>query len=425
VLPLHHRVHGLLGLPLADHNYPVVLGLGCPRQCEFCATSAQFGGKYTPLIESGAELFAFMQRCERYARRHGRPPDYLSFMVYDENFLLNFPFVEEFRRLNREQALREVQYLMFGFADAEVLSTYTTEDLLEIGIDTVWVGVESPSAAAFDKLSRVDARRLIDDLASSGIKVIGSLIAGLAEHTEPMIRADMDFALTLATTGIQYMPVNPIPGTAYHARMAEQGRIPDRDPNFFNMSHYNVVHDTLDEERVLALLQDFFDREHALGGPLVYRFLRARWLGWQRFRLSANPWVRARTRVFASDLRRGYPVLLIGEALAPSDETRRAFRLLRREVQQAFGWSATLADTLAGRLAAREGGPYLLLSLPFLRSAWRQILLANALLREPRNEGWRDLLLHRKEAMARAGQGTGPWGQPDTIRHTYPAAEDA
>lgn len=420
---LHYENHGLLGLPLKDHNYPVALGLGCPNQCEFCSTSAQFGGRYTPFFESGKDLFAFMQAVDRKVARTGEKLDYISFMVYDENMLLNFPFVEELRELNRKQALERPQYLMFGFADATVLSRYSPDDLLELGLETIWVGIESPSTTRLDKVSDVDVRRLIEDLASSGIKVIGSLIAGLEDHTEDTIRQDMAFALTLRTTGIQYMPVNPIPGTASWIRLKEKGMIPHRDPNFFNMSHYNVVHPTLTEEKVQALLQGFFDEEHRTGGPLVYRFLLARFQGWQKYHAHANPYLRGRSRVFEGDLLKAYPVLLIGEGLAPSDGTRALFRDLRREVEVAFRWSDVVRQTALGCRPASQGGVYALLSAPPLREGWRRLFLANALLKDPRNHGWRDLLFHRREAIERSGQGTVPWGQPATIVTRYPQEE--
>jgi len=419
IMRLHHRNQGLLGLPLKDHNFPVVVGLGCPRRCEFCATSAQYEGRYQPLFGSGEELFAFMKRVEAQVRSEGQPFSFLYFMVYDENFLLNRELVEAFRRLNREQALEDPQFLLFTFADAGILSRHTVEELLEIGIDTIWVGLESPSLADYRKLQGVDLAGLVEELSASGIKVIGSLVAGLDGHDEASLRRDMDYALGLPTVAVQYMPVNPLPGTACYQRLKAEGRIPPRDHRWFNMSHFNVLHPELDETRVLALLREYFDREHAEGGPLVYRFLRTRLRGWRRHHDSDNPYVRARTRVFRRDLLRGYPVLLVGERLGPSPQVRRKFRELRLEVQRAFPRAQTLLATLQGRLAADEGALYAALALPGLRPLLREALVANAVLRDPRTGGAWDWLRHRSAAEARTGQGTVPWGQPETVITRY------
>lgn len=420
VVRLHHGNDGLLGLPIKDHNFPVLVGLGCPRQCEFCATSAQFGGRYQPLFERGEELFAFMQKVERESREGRGALSYLSFMVYDENFLLQRDFVEAFKKLNRERALREPQFVIFTFGDADILSEHSAEDLLELGIDTIWVGLESPTGTGWGKHGNVDLPALIEDMASSGIRVIGSLVAGLDTQDEAAIRRDMDFALGLPTTAVQYMPVNPIPGTALYQRLQAEGRIADIDHRWYGMSHFNVLHDNLDEPTVLGLIQEFYEREFAGGGPMVYRHLHTRWRGWQRHHASANPYVRGRTEVFRRDLLRGFPVLLLGERLGPTSAVRAMFGDLRREVQGAFRSSEVIRQTIKGQLVADEGILYTLMGAPGLGLVLREMLVANAVLRDPRSRGLPEWLLHRRDAEARAGSGSIPWGQPDTVVTHYP-----
>ncbi len=423
VVRLHHGNDGLLGLPLKDHNFPVLVGLGCPRRCEFCATSAMFGGEYQPLFERGEDLFAFMQKVERESRQGRGALSYLSFMVYDENFLLQRDFVEAFRKLNREQALREPQFVIFTFGDADILSEHSPESLLELGIDTIWVGLESPSVAGWGKHGDVDLPTLVEDMASSGIRVIGSLVAGLDSHDEAAIRRDMDFALGLPTTAVQYMPVNPIPGTALYDRLRAEGRLEVQDHRWYGMSHYNLLHDSLDEATVLGLIQEYYEREHATGGPMVYRHLHTRWRGWRRHHASANPYVRGRTEVFRRDLLRGFPVLVLGERLGPTTKVRGLFGDLRREVQAAFPTSAIVRQTLAGQLVPDEGITYALMGLPGLRLLFRELLVANATLRDPRTPGPLEWLLHRRGAEARAGRGSIPWGQPDTVVTHYPGGQ--
>lgn len=420
IMNLHQKVHGLLGLPLKDHNFPVLVTLGCPRRCDFCSTSAQFDGQSVPMFDSGEELYAFMEEVERVQVARGERFSYLSFMVYDENFLLNRPFVEQFRRLNRERALRDPQFLLFTFGDGAILSEYTVEELLEIGIDTIWIGLESPSVRNYRKVGDVDMRQLMATLTGAGIKVIASAIAGLEEHDEETIRRDMEYVLSLPTTGVQYMPVNPIPGTAYYARLKDKGLIPHRDPIFFNMSHYNVRHPTLTEAKVKALLDEYFDREQAENGPLVYRFLHARLQGWRRFRHHANPYVRGRARVFEGDLVRAFPVLVLGERLAPSPATREKFTDLRREVQGELSRSRMFQDTLAGRRPWLDGTAWMLLSVPGVRDVMREVLATVTLYRDPRREGLLEPFLQRAQAVDRAGVGTIPWGQPEPVVTRYP-----
>jgi len=374
------------------------------------------------MFDSGRDLFEHMKEVERHERRQGRRHEHLSFLVYDENFLRNRELVEELRVLNREQLLTGPQYLLFVFSDATVLSEYTVEELLETGIDTVWVGVESPSLDSYDKLHDVDARRLVESLSGAGIKVFASMIAGLEGHTEALIRQDIEHALALPTIGVQYMPVNPIPGTTYYDKLKSRGLLLDRDPSWFSMSHYNVRHPELTEETVLGLIREFYEREHMENGPLVLRFLQGRFDGWRRYRHSDNPYVRARTRIYARDLLRATPVILAGEAFAPSRRTRRRARRLRRDLQRHFGRLGVLSDLLAGRLSSGDGGRYLVATLPGVRSLLRQLLKANATLRDPRTGGPRGLLRAGRSAVSRAQRGRIPWGQPETVRTVYPRA---
>lgn len=420
VVRLHHGNDGVLGLPLEDHNFPVLVGLGCPRQCEFCATSAQHGGRYLPLFERGRDLFAFMQKVERQSRPSRGALSYLSFMVYDENFLLQREFVEEFRGLNREQALREPQFVIFGFGDADILSEHSAEDLLELGIDTMWVGLESPTGAGWGKHGDVDLPALIEDMASSGIRVIGSLVAGLEDQDEAAIRRDMDFALGLPTTAVQYMPVNPIPGTVLYERLKASGRIAPVDHRWYGMSHFNVLHDQLDEATVLGLIQEFYEREHATGGPMVYRHLHTRWRGWLRHHASDNPYVRGRTELFRRDLVRAFPVLVLGERLGPTREVRELFGTLRREVQGAFPRAEVVRQALRGTASIGNSAPYALMGVPGLRLLLREALVANAVLSDPRSRGLPEWLLRRRAAEARTGCGEIPWGQPETVVTHYP-----
>src|SRR5690349_16899451 len=62
----------------------IIPSVGCPMGCNFCTTSAFFGGKgkFVNFYESGDELFDVMQQMERELKVN-------SFFVMDENFLLH------------------------------------------------------------------------------------------------------------------------------------------------------------------------------------------------------------------------------------------------------------------------------------------------------------------------------------------------
>ena len=78
----------IMGVSLEDHPgdacVTLIPSVGCPIGCNFCSTSAMFGGKgkFVEYYKSGDELFEVMQQLEsRLAVR--------AFFVMDENFLLD------------------------------------------------------------------------------------------------------------------------------------------------------------------------------------------------------------------------------------------------------------------------------------------------------------------------------------------------
>ena len=106
--------------------------------CNFCTTSAFFGGKgkFVNFFESGDELFEVMCRMEDELKVK-------SFFVMDENFLLH-----------RERAMRLLELMKEGnkswalsvFASANAIRKYTMQELVELGVSWLWMGLESPEA---------------------------------------------------------------------------------------------------------------------------------------------------------------------------------------------------------------------------------------------------------------------------------------
>ncbi len=80
----------ILGMSVPDNTRDtaatIIPSVGCPMGCNFCTTSAFFGGKGKThhFYETGEQLFEVMQHMEQSLGVQ-------SFFVMDENFLLNRP----------------------------------------------------------------------------------------------------------------------------------------------------------------------------------------------------------------------------------------------------------------------------------------------------------------------------------------------
>jgi radical SAM superfamily enzyme YgiQ (UPF0313 family) len=130
--PMAYSAHGGRTLGISLRNKPgdtaaiLVPSVGCPVGCNFCSTSALFGGKgqHINFYETGDALFAVMEQLAQKLKVH-------SFFVLDENFLLHRK--RALRLLELMQA-HEKSWSMYVFSSARVLQSYTIEQLVALGV---------------------------------------------------------------------------------------------------------------------------------------------------------------------------------------------------------------------------------------------------------------------------------------------------
>ncbi len=212
--PIHHPaiVSGLqtriMGVRLPQRKggtaATIIPSVGCPMGCNFCTTSAFFGGKgkFINFYETGDQLFEVMCRIEAELKVN-------SFFVMDENFLLHKP--RAMRLLERmKQAGKSWELSVFSSANA--IRKYTMLELVELGVSWVWMGLESPRAG-YRKLNGTDIGQLTRELREHGIRVQGSTIIGLEHHTPENIGEEIETAVGYQTDFHQFMLYTPVPGT--------------------------------------------------------------------------------------------------------------------------------------------------------------------------------------------------------------------
>src|SRR5207302_6539127 len=194
----------------------IIPSVGCPMGCNFCTTSAFFGGKgnFVNFFESGDELFEVMQQMETELKVQ-------SFFVMDENFLLHR---ERAMRLLERMKEGQKSWSMSVFASANAIRKYTMQDLVELGVSWLWMGLESPQAT-YNKLQGTQTQELTRELREHGIRVQGSTIIGLEHHTPDNIMAEIEHAVAHDTDFHQFMLYTPVPGTPLYQQMSEQGRM--------------------------------------------------------------------------------------------------------------------------------------------------------------------------------------------------------
>jgi radical SAM superfamily enzyme YgiQ (UPF0313 family) len=272
----------------------IIPSVGCPMGCNFCTTSAFFGGKgkFINFFESGDELFDVMQQMEEKLKVH-------SFFIMDENFLLHRE--RAMRLLERMKAAHKA-WTMSVFASANAIRKYKMQELVELGVSWLWMGLESPQAS-YSKLNGTDTRQLTRELREHGIRVQGSTIIGLEHHTPDNIVAEIEHAVSHDTDFHQFMLYTPVPGTPLYQQMSEEGRMmsgvdyADVHGQFkFNFKHAAISRD--DSKRFLDWA---FWRDYEANGPSLYRIARTLLAGWKRYKDWPDTRVRER---FAHEMHR-------------------------------------------------------------------------------------------------------------------------
>jgi radical SAM superfamily enzyme YgiQ (UPF0313 family) len=323
----------------------VIPSVGCPMGCNFCATSAAFGGKgkFVNFYETGDELYGIMAGLEREMGVQ-------SFFVMDENFLLHRKRALRLLELMREGGK---SWSLYVFSSANVLRSYSMEQLVELGISWVWMGLEGENSD-YQKLAGADTRALVQELREHGISVLGSTIIGLEEHTRDNLPAAIDYAVSHATEFHQFMLYTPVPGTPLFREHQENGTLLDPECHDTADAHGQLRfvhrHPHLLPGEETAFLQQAFEQDFVRNGPSVLRLARTTLRGWKRYAQSSDARVRARFVREGSSLATSHAAAVAGAALWFKNDSARVAQLreLQKELIQTFGWKARLSALFGG-----------------------------------------------------------------------------
>jgi radical SAM superfamily enzyme YgiQ (UPF0313 family) len=338
----------LMGLPMpAGGGNPaatIIPSVGCPMGCNFCTTSAFFGGKGNSInfYSRGSEVFDVM--CEVEARL-----GVSCFFVMDENFLLH-----KTRALELLDCMKRhgKAWSMYVFSSANAIRQYDMRQLVELGVTWIWLGLES-SSSAYSKLKEVDTLALTQELQHHGICVHGSTIVGLEHHTPENIVAEIEHAVAHDAACHQFMLYTPVPGTPLHEQMEVEGRLlPEVDlADIHGQYKFNFRHEAISRDESKSLLDWAFRLDFERNGPTVYRRVRTMLDGWRRYHRDKDPRVRARIANDCQELRRWSGAVLWAAEKYMRRSNRAVsdrVRALRAEVEREFGLLFLVTSRVVG-----------------------------------------------------------------------------
>lgn len=324
----------------------VVPSVGCPMGCNFCSTSALFGGKgkFKNFYDSGEELYKVMADLEEKLKVS-------SFFVLDENFLLHkeraLALLDLMKKHNKSWAL-------FVFSSARVLRSYNIKQLVELGITWVWMGLEGKKSQ-YNKLAGIDTVSLVEDLQDHGIRVLGSSIIGLEEHTPDNIVQVIDYATSHPVDFHQFMLYTANQGTPLYHQLKEKGtllppeefKVSDSHGQFrFNHRHPHIPAGEEEQFLINAFRQDF-----QINGPSLFRLIRTILKGWKRYHSHDDLRIRNRYLTDVRPVRSMYAGAVWAMKKWYRDDTalHKKLDLLLRDIYATLGLQPRLIAPVAGR----------------------------------------------------------------------------
>jgi hypothetical protein len=333
----------------ADIAATLIPSVGCPVGCNFCATSAMFGGKgkWIDFYRTGDELFDVMCQIERSLANR-------SFFIMDENFLFH-----------RRRALRllklierhDKSWMLYVFSSAGVLRSYAIEQLVALGVSWVWMGVEGENSR-YAKLDGTDTFALVRHLQSHGIRVLGSTIIGLEEHTPQNIAQVIEHAVRHNTDFHQFMLYTPLPGTPLHAETSARGLLLDEAECPLADTHgqfrFNYRHPHIPAGLESELIVRAFQRDFSVNGPSMVRILRTTLAGWRRYKNHPDRRIRRRFAWEVEGMATAWSAVVgaVKRYYRKDPALYAKMSGLLEEMNREFGWRS--------RLSAALGGPYVL-----------------------------------------------------------------
>jgi radical SAM superfamily enzyme YgiQ (UPF0313 family) len=207
-------------------TYVVQTTRGCPFDCEFCAVTTFFGGKYRtrPIDDVLNEVQTLI------ATKRQRSPLGDIFFFTDDNIYSNRSYAKEW--------LKELARFKVKWLGQAPITMAWDEELLKISADSgcigVLVGFETLSQKNIEtmgkKINKVEEYEdAIKRIHSYGIKLIGSFMFGLDDDDKGIFERVVKFMVKNRIDVPGMGTITPYPGTRLYKRLREEGRIIKED----------------------------------------------------------------------------------------------------------------------------------------------------------------------------------------------------
>ena len=234
---------------------------GCPIDCEFCAVTTAFGGRYRsrPQDEVLAELRALRPFEGFFTLKN------CVFFV-DDNIISNRAYAREF--LSR---IADLNLKWFGQASMNIANDPRILELCrKSGCVGLFLGFETLSSEALASIGKgvnhpeqyLDVVQKIHD---HGIGIDGSFVFGLDSDDEGVLERTVNFVRKAKLEVAYYSILTPYPGTRLQRRLVTEGRVLSERWSLYDGSHVVYRPKTFTPEALLSGYHQAFKETFSLG----------------------------------------------------------------------------------------------------------------------------------------------------------------
>jgi radical SAM superfamily enzyme YgiQ (UPF0313 family) len=337
-----------LGFRLPETSSGLIIpDVGCPMRCNFCTTSAKFGGNFVKFLAGAEDILAV---ADGHAARGTN-----EMFVMSENFSLDAKRALHLLRL-MEQQRKPYSYGVFSSADA--LLRLGIENIVKLGYCFVWIGLEESTGGGYEKMEGVRLRTLIADLQAHGVEVLGSTILGFPHQSPADIDDEIEHALSYGCTYNQFMLYMAMPGTALWKQMQTENRLKGNFPwcDIHGQHVQNWHHPLVPDEVMGKKLDLAFDRDFEVLGPSILRMIETHFRGY----CNTASWTHELVQMRRAAMRKKLPFYamllhaMTRDLQAMGNASYQKARQLHDETLQVCGWKTKVACMLSRPYVARR-----------------------------------------------------------------------
>ena len=241
---------------------------GCPIDCEFCAVTSAFGGKYRN--RPPEEVLAELRGLTPFDRGTFALKNCVLFV--DDNIISNRAYAREF--LPR---IADLKLNWFGQASVNIASDPEILKLCrQSGCRGLFMGFESLSpetiAAMGKRVNHPDQYfDIVQKIHDHGIGIDGSFVFGFDNDDEGVFDRTLEFVLKAKIEVTYFSILTPYPGTRLHQRLARENRILTQDWSLYDANHVVFQPRTLTADQLLQGYHRVFKEVYSI--PSIFKRL--------------------------------------------------------------------------------------------------------------------------------------------------------